>query len=212
MAASSHLPEFMEYIGRHSDMKPDKTFDAMAGEAAVPPWPAPFPLGDVFLYPEFLAFLTTRMFSRGVAGFGEELAYNVKDYTSTVLKVHRWAIHSASALYDIAKAVNNKYQGEQVLTKALTNKHSLFIPLSRIRDVKTGGGYSKAVTDGWKEAFRSPYITITTDETNYVLYQPIGLSAWNVTNIKRGYNAIMSKWHTDVVQLLEAKAQANKKV
>ncbi len=175
MSTASHLPEFMEYLGSRQDMKPDKTFDARAAEAAVlPTGISSFPLGDVFLYPEFLAFLTTRKFSGGAAGYREDVVHRLTEFGKGTFMVHKWFIHPASTISDLAKYFNNKYQSKQVITDALTNQHSFFVPLSKIKAVNTGGGWP-----------HPPTITITTDETTYLLYQNTDISFWNITNFKR---------------------------
>jgi hypothetical protein len=205
----------MDYLGNHQDMKPDKTFDARgAAEASEPPsWKflerSPFPLGKVFLYPEFLAFLTTRKHSGGAAGYREEVAHRATEYVKDAFMLHKWMIHPASAILDIAKILM-RAKDIQIVTAALSNPHSFFIPLSKIKEVNTGGGY----VQGFKEkrgllGIQFPYIRITTDETSYVIYQNSDISFWNFTNFKRSYHAITSKWQTDVVQILEARVTAN---
>jgi hypothetical protein len=140
MSTTSHLPEFMEYLGHRHDMKPDKTFDARgAVEASEPPsWQSPFPLGKVFLYPEFLAFLTTRKHSGGAAGYREEVAHRATDYVKNAFMLHKWMLHPTSALSAIAGILKGK--NVEIVGSALSNPHSFFIPLSRIKAVNTGGG------------------------------------------------------------------------
>lgn len=217
MSTMSHLPEFMEYLGNHQDMKPDKTFDARgAAEASEPPsWRSPFPLGKVFLYPEFLAFLTTRKHSGGAAGYREEVAHRAIDYGKNAYMLHKWMIHPADAIQDIANILM-KAGDPQIVAAALSNPHSFFIPLSKIKEVNTGGG----IVQGFKERrylqlswwlldSQPPYIRIATDETNYLIYMNADISFWNFTNYKRFYHTITSRWQTDVVQLLEARVMAN---
>jgi hypothetical protein len=219
MSTTSHLPEFMEYLGKRQDMKPDKTFEARgAAEAFEPPsglfWINAFTQpffspGKVFLYPEFLAFLTTTKQSGGAAAYREEVAHNLIDYGKNAYMLHRWMVHPTSAILDIAKILT-KAKDTHIVTAALSNPLSFFIPLSKIKEVKTGGGY----VQGFKEKrsfvdFQPPYIRITTDETSYVMYAPTEVSFWNFTNVKRSYHMISSKWQTDVVQLLEARVMAN---
>lgn len=210
MATTSHLPEFMDYLGHRQDMKPDKTFDARgaADASELPTGWSSFPLGNVFLYPEFLAFLTTRKHSGGGAGYREDVAHRLTEYVKDTFMLHKWMIHPASAILDIAKIL--KTRDTQIVTAALSNPHSFFIPLSKIKEVNAGGGY----VQGFKEKrgllhIQLPYIRITTDETSYMLYQNADISFWNITNFKRAYSTITSKWQTDVVQLLEARVTAN---
>ncbi len=42
MSTTSHLPEFMEYLGKRQDMKPDKTFEARGAAEASNRHPACF--------------------------------------------------------------------------------------------------------------------------------------------------------------------------
>lgn len=215
MSTTSHLPEFMDYLGHRQDMKPDKTFDARgAAEASEPPsWRSPYPLGNVFLYPEFLAFLTTRKHSGGVAGYREEVAHRATDFVKNAFMLHKWTIHPASAILDIAKIL--KAKDTQIVAAALSNPHSFFIPLSKIKEVNTGGGFVPGFKEkqylqlSWWVTSHPPYIRITTEETSYVIYMNADISFWNFTNYTRFYHAITSRWQTDVVQLLEARVMAN---
>src|SRR5215470_10292478 len=134
MSITSHLPEFMDYLGHRQDMKPDKTFEARgAADTSEPPsWRSPFPVGKVFLYPQFLAFLTTRKHSGGGAGYREDVAHRLTGYVKDASMLHKWMIHPASAILDIANILMTK--DPEIVTTALSNPHSFFIPLSKIKE------------------------------------------------------------------------------
>ena len=190
-------------------MKPDKTFDAMgAADASEPPRRSSFPLGTIFLYPEFLAFLTTWKHSGGAAGFKEHITHQLTENVKDAFILLKWIYHPSSTILDIAKILNTK--NPQIVTDALSNPHSFFIPLSKIKEVHTGGGYAQ----GFKEKrglldIQFPYIRITTDETSYVIYQNSEWDFWYFTNFPRLVTYFNSKWQTDVVQILEARVMAN---
>lgn len=149
MSTTSHLPEFMEYLGHRQDMKPDKTFEARgAAEAFEPPsglfWINAFTQpffspGKVFLYPEFLAFLTTTKHSGGAVAFTEEVVHNLRDYGKNAYMLHKWTVHPASAIPDIAEILR-KAKDTKIDTDALPNPLSFFIALSKIKEVNIRRG------------------------------------------------------------------------
>jgi hypothetical protein len=209
----AHLKEFVAYIGQHPDIKPVKKFEAMAGEGTVPPRSQP--LGDVFLYPEVLVFLTTRIFGDGMKSALEESLHYTIEGIKEEMVLANWAQHPVSILGDLAKALATpKYQDRGFTEKALTNLHSFFIPLSAIKEIKTGGGFMVGKAKGWREALLPPYITITTHETSYVLSDPLAFghrqSLFDLQGWRVMYEMTTSKWQTDVVQFLEEKAKANR--
>ena len=55
---SPYQREFLEYINQHLDIEPIKAFEAITSKKVEKE--LFFLLGDVFLYPEFLVFLTVR--------------------------------------------------------------------------------------------------------------------------------------------------------
>lgn len=207
--------DFLRYIGDNPDLKPNAAFKAEGGRGEVPPggWGFnSFPRGTAFVFPSFFAFLTTRKYSGNARAYGEDLAHDLLGYAREMLKVHRWMADPTTIVFDLAKALDGKYRGEAVLSKAILNPHSFFVPFSEIASVASGGGYTNGVRKkSLKEAFEQPYIRLSTPSDTYVVSQEVNLSFWNLVNIKSTYEVVTSRWQTDTFEFLRMATQTNDK-
>lgn len=125
------LRRYLEYMAAHQGIKATRHTPATATHAAEPP--ALFnslPQGDVFLYPDFLIFLTLTEGAAGTGMFMKFMGKGMVEEVRGMITLHKWAVHPASFFTDIAKSfLTSKYNSQEVLEKALSNPNSIFIPL-----------------------------------------------------------------------------------
>jgi hypothetical protein len=197
---------FLKYIADHPELKPSASFEASGGRAAGWSWFAAHPRGDVFVYPEYFAFLTTRHFSDGWQLYGEEVVHNLTDYAVNVLKIHKWMVHPASIVTDLAKAFGNKYRDPINLSKAIGNRSSFFFPLTELQEVTAGGGIANGVRQkSFSEANRAPYFRLVTRDETYIVYM-VAKVFWNIDILKGAYQSTTSRWQPEALELLRAAA------
>src|SRR2546428_13893910 len=85
---SPYQREFLEYINQHLGIEPIKAFEAITSKKVEKE--LFFLLGDVFLYPEFLVFLTVRKPRKYLQAVGQQIVEELPEigqYLTTALRL-----------------------------------------------------------------------------------------------------------------------------
>ncbi len=155
MNTPQYLHEYMEYVGTHSDLKPSDKFEAKATRAnELPLFFNSLPTGDVFVYPDFLVFLTTEGGAPGMKLLAKQFAQDMMREAKVYYNLHKWGVHPDSMLTDIAKALYGAYKPDDILAKALSNPNSIYVPLSKVRSANKGrrldqGNFIQVAVEGF---------------------------------------------------------------
>jgi hypothetical protein len=206
-------PEFLEYISNNSGLKPTMAFDA-SGASGIDPSQSETmrPDGKVLIFPDHFAFLTTWRSSTSssrwkiLAEFETRMLMNMIGEAS---KAHRYAIHPASAVGDLAKELNKLKVGSIVTPKALANESSFSFPLSDLIAVTAGGGVARGIRGkSLREAFRSPYFHLVTKDDTYIVSPPMTFAPSEA--LPRQYQWYSSRWQSKALGLLQLVASKNR--
>lgn len=183
------LKDYLAHLDANPNTEPVSQFPARVAPAEKPPkYYDDWPWGDIVVYPDWLVFLSLQEDKSGppwrkfLSEFYEEL--------KPLLTLKRWATNPETILIDIAAELAND---EDVVGKALTNSHSLFVPFDEVRDVTTG--------NNWNQGH---FITVRTLERTIVICQDSNremneqwFGAWRVM---AGW--FKSKWKPELVEQL----------
>jgi hypothetical protein len=206
--------QFVKYIADHPELKPTVTFEAHGYREAIALGPGPvvadFPRGQVFIFPDYFAFLTTRHFPGGMQQFeeiGEMFWKNFVIFAKTAYKFNKWTAHPASIAFDIAKALGSKeYQEPKIIQKALTNPRSFFFPLSDLIDVVARAGAGGRRRE-FKEGNLAPYFKLKTPDETYIVQMAMHLAVTPASIIRTFRES--RNWQRRALELLEAAAARN---
>ncbi|WP_157818080.1 hypothetical protein [Candidatus Thiodictyon syntrophicum] len=184
MSEKQYLQDYLSYIANNPDIKPLKHFVALGAMAESPP--ALFntlPIGDVFVYPRFVVFLTL---DQSPAGAGLIFDKIVKEL-EPLFKLREWATSPETIILDAAKWLSKKYQKEDTLAKALANPNSILVPVDSINSVDAG-----------KYLSQGNYIRIRTIDRVIVICQSM--------NHENAFSAMASwltgNWQADTIAML----------
>lgn len=208
METESGIREFAAYLASSPATKPTKVFDAMGAERDSPPRGGTWPAGEVFLYPEYLAFLTRARYGPGIKAYTENVARSLATEGKDLYTLHKMA-HLPGLAMTVIQQVSKHLKTKEVVAEALENPHSFAIPLASVQEVSRGGGYASAFSgsDVVEMAMpHLPYLRITTDRSTYIVCQALKRmgAVWSI-------KFVTSKWQTDVAEMLEKQAETNRR-
>jgi hypothetical protein len=217
-ATTSHLKEYLEYIGGHPDTKVVKEFvcDAFRGEEIS--WNGIKLGGQFFIYPEFCAFLSTM---RGEQNTLRLFAHRFWDDLAGELKVAGLASRPEMLVVYVARSIgrDKDEQVKKYVKAALTNPNSFFIPMREIRSVSTGRknltlNTITIDTDFGRFTLTDNYMTTVQDPITWGVKKlsggrPLGKPT-PTQNFRYFGRLVTGRWEEDAVKLLKKAARANR--
>lgn len=136
MSEPTYRNEYLSYIAANPNVKPFKNFFALGTVADKPPtFFNSLPLGEVFVYPQFLIFLTL---IEGKAGTGMLFSRLVEEELKPLYNLQKWVNNPATIILDAAKWLSKTFQDKDRLAQALENPNSIFVPFDKIKSVEAG--------------------------------------------------------------------------
>ncbi|HKB41630.1 MAG TPA: hypothetical protein VKD72_34720 [Gemmataceae bacterium] len=211
MSKPPFLEEFLLYVANNPEARAGKQFVCGARPGEKPVQFNSLPAGDVFVYPEFLAFLT----ESNASGKWYDLTALWEEVGPQLLwlcKMAKWD-NPVNVLGDIAKSINN-FLTPKTLDKAMANPNSFFIPLRQVVKVEAGWDWHQG-----------NFITIVTPSQPFILcnhmaerpnfFRDVDKGKNPFSNLKpfwgftRVYRYVTGRWHTDVIAHLQDAVRRN---
>ncbi len=193
MDQSEYVAEYLSYIADTPDVKPVKQFAALATVAETPPmFFNSLPSGDVYVYPQFLAFLTLDKQGPGAGLLFKKIVDELISQGKTLYTVNKWVNNPAAILMDAAKWLAKKYQDKEKLEQALANPNSILVPFAKIISAESG-----------RNLAQGSYIKIRTqDRTIFLCENGLHENAFAPL-----WNMFTGNWQADVVSMLKGAAR-----
>jgi hypothetical protein len=205
------LEEFLLYIANHPEVRASKQFVCGARPGEKPVLFSSLPAGEVFVYPEFLAFLT----ESNASGEWYDLTALWEDVGPQVrwlYKMSQWN-NPINLLEDLAKTINN-FLTPKTLEKAMANPNSFFIPLRAVVEVEAGWSWHqgcsiKIVTP------KQPFVLCSHVAERPSFFREVDKGKNPLSNLKpfwgitRAYRHLTGRWHPDVVAHLQEAVRRN---
>ncbi len=210
------LEGFLDYASKNPDVQLVKRFVCRARYGEKPRVLATLPSGKAYVYPEFLAFLTT---SRGQPG---GLAVMLQEVWQQMIvpSIHfaAWVSNPESILLDLARILGPDDPDDSFLNAGLSSPNSFFIAMRTIERVHRG-----------RDLLQGNYIDIATSDGNFVLCEDVAdlpnpildiprgkrplksitETFFPVSHMKAAYSRISGRWQRDVVDRLQEAARHN---
>lgn len=196
MDRPENLDQFLEYIGEHPDHRPTAHILARAQQRETVPHPYTMPGGHLYVFPEFLVFLTTTTTKPGAGLLFKEFIDMEVSTFRTAATLHKWAAHPASLLIDVAKALatDNTARNEEALATALLNVNSFFVPLEHIEAVDVGRHMAQT------------YLKVRTPGGSFIIHEDAAVESW----LKGMRSVLGGTWEPELVAQLQAAVRRNK--
>ncbi|HEX6817243.1 MAG TPA: hypothetical protein VF120_02640 [Ktedonobacterales bacterium] len=195
MDRPENLDQFLEYIGEHPDHRPTAHILARAQQRETVPHPYTMPGGHLYVFPEFLVFLTTTTTKPGAGLMFKEFIDMEVSTFRTAATLHKWAAHPASLLIDVAKALatGNSARNEEALATALLNANSFFVPLEHIDAVDVGRHMAQT------------YLRLHTPGGSFIIHEDAAVESW----LKGMRSVLGGTWEPELVAQLQAAVRRN---
>ncbi len=210
--------EFLEYLGRHLGIEPIKTFEAFSSKQVEKE--LFFLLGDVFLYPEFIVFLTVRKPKKYLQTVGKQIveeAPQIGQFLTTALRLVTTHGTDPGAWISMGQMLVSQLstKEKELLQQALTNKHSFFIPLATVKTIRKTPVINELLSDfllSGSLAFPIQGFQIVTERDEYRLHPHNRALDQTFFPLKISYRLLIGGtggWQSDVVRFLQEKVKEN---
>jgi hypothetical protein len=208
VAQTTHeLTDWQQFVQQRlngTSTKPRHQFVARAAKQQEPPtFYYSLPLGDVYLYDDYLVFLTLVQGQPGTGMLFKTWAQEMIDMTKAGKTLVGWSFawedDPVGVLREIGQWLSKELKNEDVLARALANPNSLFVPLKDLREVKTG-----------LNRLQGNCIQMRTTATDYVLCQDCREDSFQwcgLGHFTAMWSLITGNWQTEVVEFLNSHVQ-----
>ena len=213
---SPYQREFLEHLTQHSGIEPIKVFEAISSKKVEKE--RFFLLGDVFLYPEFIVFLTVRKPRKYLQAVGKEIVEElpqIGQFLTSALRLITTQGTDPGAWISMGQMLVSQLspKEKELLQQALTNKHSFFIPLATVKAIKKAPVQTELLSDFFNlESITFPIhgFQIVTERDEYRLHPPYRVLDLSKTFLlKSSYRLLTGGWQSDVVRFLQEKVKEN---
>jgi len=200
------LKEYLAYMASNPGLKPLFKFpSAFKTGNDVPDFFATLHRGDIYVYPEFVIFLTT---AQGRVGKDQTLNFFVEQMTyefSIIFKLKEVIENPLNILKDIGKNMGEKYQNNDTLSLALTNTNSAFIPIESIFDLEAGRKLTPIPQGNFIKLMTKNGVFIICQDGQGETFTKKGM--FRVVNLKSMINSSASlftgNWNTDFLNFIK---------
>lgn len=196
----SDLVDFIRYQLQDNRKQALHTFVARAQERDdVPRFVRMLPIGGVFIYNNFIAFLSLAKGLPGRTMMYQDAIQEISGVLQAGAQMYEWVASPSSVLKSIGEYLSSDYKREDVLAEALMNRNSFFVNLDDLEAVEAG---SRGILGN--------YIRIHTHEKDYLICQETGEESFEnfgLGGFKVWYTMLSKKWQTEVISLLQSRIQ-----